>query len=124
MLNKKDFLKYASKLAFPIMIQNLIGTLVYIAGTVMLRYVSQTAMSASSWKSLLELQNFILNRIPTHRKSSLLSIRIFMKPRSIDENPFADLNLNLLQRKVHDIHLFMDFSPRYPGKSSNMSTGH
>ena len=38
-----------------------------------------------------------------------------MKPRSIDENPFADLNLNLLQRKVHDIHLFMDFSPRYPG---------
>lgn len=40
MLNKKDFLKYASKLAFPIMIQNLIGTLVYIAGTVMLRYVS------------------------------------------------------------------------------------
>ena len=26
MLNKKDFLKYASKLAFPIMIQNLIGT--------------------------------------------------------------------------------------------------
>ena len=28
MLNKKDFLKYASKLAFPIMIQNLIGTLV------------------------------------------------------------------------------------------------
>ena len=34
-----------------------------------------------------------------------------MKPRSIDENPFADLNLNLLQRKVHDIHLFMDFFP-------------
>ena len=28
-----------------------------------------------------------------------------MKPRNIDENPFADLNLNLLQRKVHDIHL-------------------
>ena len=38
-----------------------------------------------------------------------------MKPRSVDENPFADLNLNLLQRKVHDIHLFMDFSPRYLG---------
>ena len=48
MLNKKDFLKYASKLAFPIMIQNLIGTLVYIADTVMLGYESQTAMSASS----------------------------------------------------------------------------
>ena len=47
MLNKKDFLKYASKLAFPIMIQNLIGTLVYIAiaGTVMLGYVSQTAQT-------------------------------------------------------------------------------
>ena len=42
MLNKKDFLKYASKLAFPIMIQNLIGTLVNIADTVMLGYVSQT----------------------------------------------------------------------------------
>ena len=27
MLNKKDFLKYASKLAFPIMIQNLIGNI-------------------------------------------------------------------------------------------------
>ena len=48
MLNKKDFLKYASKLAFPIMIQNLIGTLVNVADTVMLGYVSQTAMSASS----------------------------------------------------------------------------
>ena len=44
MLNKKDFLKYASKLAFPIMIQNLIGTLVNIADTVMLGYVSQTAI--------------------------------------------------------------------------------
>ena len=48
MLNKKDFLKYASTLAFPIMIQNLISTLVNIADTVMLGYVSQTAMSASS----------------------------------------------------------------------------
>ena len=48
MLNKKDFLKYASTLAFPIMIQNLIGTLVNLADTVMLGYVSQTAMSASS----------------------------------------------------------------------------
>ena len=28
-----------------------------------------------------------------------------MKPRSIDENPFADLNLNLLQREVQDLHL-------------------
>ena len=44
MLNKKDFLKYASKLAFPIMIQNLIGTLVNIADTVMLGYVSQTVL--------------------------------------------------------------------------------
>ena len=39
MLNKKDFLKYASTLAFPIMIQNLISTLVNIADTVMLGYV-------------------------------------------------------------------------------------
>ena len=48
MLNKRDFLKYASKLAFPIMIQNLISTLVNMADTVMLGYVNQTAMSASS----------------------------------------------------------------------------
>lgn len=48
MLNKRDFLKYASKLAFPIMIQNLISTLVNMADTIMLGYVSQTAMSASS----------------------------------------------------------------------------
>ena len=45
MVNKKDFLKYASKLAFPIMIQNLIGTLVYIAGTVMLGYSPPSASS-------------------------------------------------------------------------------
>ena len=51
MLNKKDFLKYASKLAFPIMIQNLIGTLVNIADTVMLGYVSQTAMA---WPRVLQ----------------------------------------------------------------------
>ena len=48
MLNKRDFLKYASKLAFPIMIQNLISTMVNMADTIMLGYVSQTAMSASS----------------------------------------------------------------------------
>ena len=48
MLNKKEFFKYASRLAFPIMIQNLIGTLVNMAHTVMHGYVSQTAMSASS----------------------------------------------------------------------------
>lgn len=47
-LNKKDFFKLAVKLAFPIMIQNLISTLVNAADTVMLGYVSQTAMSASS----------------------------------------------------------------------------
>lgn len=58
MLNKKDFLKYASTLAFPIMLQNLIGTLVNIADTVMLGYVSQTAMSASS---LANQYTFILS---------------------------------------------------------------
>ena len=47
-LDKKDFFKLAVKLAFPIMIQNLISTLVNAADTVMLGYVSQTAMSASS----------------------------------------------------------------------------
>ena len=63
MLNKKDFLKHASKLAFPIMIQNLIGTLVNIADTVMLGYVSQTAMSASS---LANQYTFILFFILWH----------------------------------------------------------
>ena len=48
MLYKRDFFRYASKLAFPIMLQNLISTLVNMADTVMLGYVSQTAMSASS----------------------------------------------------------------------------
>ena len=59
MLNKKDFLKYASKLAFPIMIQNLIGTLVNIADTVMLGYVSQTAMSASSLANQFTFYSFL-----------------------------------------------------------------
>lgn len=48
MLNRKDFIKLAIKLAFPIMVQNLISTLVNTADTVMLGYVSQTAMSATS----------------------------------------------------------------------------
>lgn len=47
-LDRKQFLLYAMKLAFPIMIQNLISTLVNSADTIMLGYVSQTAMAASS----------------------------------------------------------------------------
>ena len=47
-LDKKQFLLYALQLAFPIMIQNLISTLVNSADTIMLGYVSQTAMAASS----------------------------------------------------------------------------
>lgn len=47
-LGKRDFLKMAVRLAMPIMVQNLISTLVSSADTVMLGYVSQTAMSASS----------------------------------------------------------------------------
>ena len=47
-LDRKQFLLYALKLAFPIMIQNLISTLVNSADTIMLGYVSQTAMAASS----------------------------------------------------------------------------
>lgn len=47
-LDRKKFLLYALKLAFPIMIQNLISTLVNSADTIMLGYVSQTAMAASS----------------------------------------------------------------------------
>lgn len=45
---KKQFLLFAIQLAFPIMIQNLISTLVNSADTIMLGYVSQTAMAASS----------------------------------------------------------------------------
>lgn len=48
MLNKKEFLLLALKFAFPIMVQNLISTLVSSADTIMLGYVNQTAMSASS----------------------------------------------------------------------------
>ena len=47
-MNKKQFLLYAIQLSFPIMIQNLISTLVNSADTVMLGFVSQTAMSAAS----------------------------------------------------------------------------
>ena len=47
-LDRKQFLLYALKLAFPIMIQNLISTLVNSADTIMLGYVSQIAMAASS----------------------------------------------------------------------------
>lgn len=47
-MTKKDFYKWAVTLALPIMIQNLISTLVSSADTIMLGYVSQTAMSASA----------------------------------------------------------------------------
>lgn len=47
-LDKKRFYKWALTLAMPIMIQNLISTLVSTADTIMLGFVSQTAMSASS----------------------------------------------------------------------------
>ena len=46
--DQKQFLLFAMQLAFPIMIQNLISTLVNSADTIMLGYVSQTAMAASS----------------------------------------------------------------------------
>lgn len=47
-LGNRAFLPMATRLAMPIMVQNLISTLVSSADTVMLGYVSQTAMSASS----------------------------------------------------------------------------
>ena len=47
-LSRKDFTKWALHLSLPIMLQNLIDTLVNSADTIMLGYVSQTAMSASS----------------------------------------------------------------------------
>jgi len=48
LLSRKDFFLYATKLSVPIMVQNLISTLVSSADTVMLGYVNQTAMAASS----------------------------------------------------------------------------
>ena len=48
MKTTKDLYKWALQLAIPIMIQNLISTLVGTADTVMLGFVGQTAMSASS----------------------------------------------------------------------------
>lgn len=47
-VNRRQFLKMATIIAMPIMIQNLISTLVSTADTVMLGYVSQDAMAASS----------------------------------------------------------------------------
>lgn len=47
-MNTKELYKWALKLAVPIMIQNLISTLVGTADTVMLGFVGQTAMAASS----------------------------------------------------------------------------
>jgi len=47
-MNTKELYKWALKLAIPIMIQNLIGTLVNTADTVMLGFVGQTEMAASS----------------------------------------------------------------------------
>jgi len=47
-MNSKELYKWALKLAIPIMIQNLISTLVGTADTVMLGFVGQTEMAASS----------------------------------------------------------------------------
>lgn len=47
-MNTKELYKVALKLALPLMIQNLINTLVNTADTIMLGYVGQTAMAASS----------------------------------------------------------------------------
>ena len=45
---KTEFIKLAFTIALPIMVQNLIGTLIGTADTVMLGFVSQDAMSASA----------------------------------------------------------------------------
>lgn len=47
-MNTKELYKMALKLAIPLMIQNLINTLINTADTIMLGYVGQTAMAASS----------------------------------------------------------------------------
>lgn len=50
-LSRRDFFLMACTIALPIMVQNLISTLVNTADTVMLGYVSQEAMAASSLAS-------------------------------------------------------------------------
>jgi putative MATE family efflux protein len=50
-LSRGAFIKMASTIALPIMVQNLISTLVNTADTLMLGYVGQAAMSASSLAS-------------------------------------------------------------------------
>lgn len=47
-MDRKSFIRMALYLAVPIMIQNLMATLVNTADTIMLGYVSQSAMSAAS----------------------------------------------------------------------------
>jgi len=47
-MTTKELYKWTLKLAMPIMVQNLISTLVNTADTIMLGFVGQTAMSASS----------------------------------------------------------------------------
>lgn len=54
-LGRKAFFKMAVTIAMPIMVQNLISTLVGSADTIMLGYVSQNAMAASSLANQLQL---------------------------------------------------------------------
>ena len=53
-MNHRAFFKMATTLATPIMVQNLISTLVSSADTIMLGYVSQNAMAASSLANQLQ----------------------------------------------------------------------
>lgn len=48
MLNRSAFFRYSLSMATPIMVQNLISTLVNTADTVMLGYTGQAAMAAAS----------------------------------------------------------------------------
>lgn len=46
MLCRSAFFRYSLSIATPIMVQNLISTLVNVADTVMLGYISQSSMAA------------------------------------------------------------------------------
>lgn len=60
MLNRSAFFRYSLSMATPIMVQNLISTLVNTADTVMLGYTSQAAMAAASLAGQMQLILFML----------------------------------------------------------------
>lgn len=60
MLCRSAFFRYSLSIATPIMVQNLISTLVNVADTVMLGYISQSSMAAASLAGQIQSVLFML----------------------------------------------------------------